>query len=47
MFKNWGTIDKAALDKDKLKDLRTHHFQLGSYNTSNSATTNQHYYNEK
>lgn len=47
MLKNWGTVDKAALDKDKLKDLRTHHFNLGTYNTSNSSTTNQHYFNEK
>ena len=45
MYKNWGPTDKAALDKDKLKDLRTHHFNLGTYNTSLSSTTNQHYYN--
>jgi len=47
MYKNWGTGEHASLDKDKLKDLRAHHFNLGTYNPTQSLTTNQHYLNAK
>lgn len=47
MYKNWGNAEKAGLDKDKLKDLRTHHFNLGSYNPNESNTTHQFYYDRK
>ena len=47
LYKNWGNTQKAALDDKKLKDLRTHHFQLGTYNTSSIPTTNNQYYDRK
>lgn len=47
MYKNWGNADKAGLDQDKLKDLRTHHFNLGSYNPNQATTTHQYYYDKK
>lgn len=47
MYKNWDGAEKAGLDKDKLNDLRTHHFNLGSYNPNQATTTHQHYYDKK
>ena len=47
LYKDWGQTQKAALDEAKLKDLRTHHFNLGSYNTNSIATTNKQFYNQK
>lgn len=47
MYKDWGTNGHASLDKEKLKDLRAHHFNLGNYNPGQSLTTNQQYLNAK
>ena len=47
LFRDWGAVDKAALDPTKLKELRGHHFNLGSYNPDDLYTTNKHYHNRK
>jgi hypothetical protein len=47
MYRNWNSVDKVGLDKDKLRDLRSHHFQLGNYNPNQISTTNQFYHNHK
>lgn len=47
MLKDWGQIDKAALDPNKLKQLRGHHFNLGGYNPDGACTTNMHFHNHK
>lgn len=46
-YRNWNSVEKAGLDKEKLKDLRAHHFNLGSYNPNQATTTNQFYHNPK
>ena len=47
LYKNWGNVERAALDEKKLKELRTHHFNLGSYNTNTIETTNKQHFNRK
>ena len=47
LLKDWGNVGKAALDDNKLKDLRGHHFSLGNYDPSGIHTTNKHYHNAK
>ena len=47
LLKNWGDIEKAALNPDKLKELKGHHFHLGSYYPEDLYTSNKHFHNKK
>ena len=47
LYKDWGNTQRAALDDAKLKDLRTHHFNLGTYNTNLIPTTNKQFHDKK
>jgi len=46
-MKAWDNREIAKLDDSKLKELRTHHFKLGTYNPHDSLTTNKLYHDRK
>jgi hypothetical protein len=47
MLKAWGNAERAKLSEEKLHELKTHHFKLGSYEPAHTVTTNQNYHNQK
>jgi hypothetical protein len=47
LYKAWDNVEKAKLDDNKLHELKTHHFKLGSYNPNDILTTNKIYHNKK
>ena len=47
LLKAWDHAERAKLDDDKLKELKTHHFKLGSYAPGHALTTNKIYHNPK
>ena len=47
LLKAWDNAEIAKLDDKKLKELRSHHFKLGSYNPNEAMTTNKIYYDTK
>jgi hypothetical protein len=47
LMKAWDNAEVAKLDDAKLKELRTHHFKLGTYNPHEAVTTNKLYHDRK
>jgi hypothetical protein len=47
VFKDWGQVPKATLNEKKLKELKGHHFHLGSYHPDEVYTSNNYYHNKK
>ena len=47
MYRAWDSSEKAKLDPAKLAELKGHHFKLGTYNPSDSITTNKLYHDAK
>jgi hypothetical protein len=47
LYKAWDNVEKAKLDEQKLHELKTHHFKLGSYQPSDILTTNKIYHDKK
>lgn len=47
LYKAWDNVEKAKLDDQKLHELRTHHFKLGSYQPNDILTTNKIYHDKK
>lgn len=47
LLRAWDQTEVAKLDDQKLKELRSHHFKLGSYAPKESMTTNQTFHDRK
>jgi hypothetical protein len=47
LYRAWDNVDKAKLDDQKLHELKTHHFKLGSYTPTDVFTTNKIYHDRK
>ncbi len=47
LLKAWDHAERAKLDDDKLRELKTHHFKLGSYAPGQALTTNKIYHSPK
>lgn len=47
LLRAWDNVEKAKLDDQKLHELKTHHFKLGSYSPNEVITTNKIYHDRK
>lgn len=47
LYKAWERPEVAKLEDDKLKELKSHHFKLGSYQPNDTYTTNKIYHDRK
>ena len=47
LYKAWDKPERAKLDDEKLHELKSHHFKLGSYQPSDTYTTNKIYHDRK
>lgn len=47
LFRAWDHVEKSKLDDDKLKELKSHHFKLGTYAPNEAMTTNKLYHDRK
>ena len=45
-YPHWKNHEVAKLEEDKQRDLKTHHFNLGTYHQQ-SETTNKYFHNTK
>ena len=47
LLKAWDNSERVKLSDDKLKELKSSHFKLGSYNPQEAMTTNKIYHDRK